>query len=125
MTARGFVGAASATGAVVSSCLTCGKAIPRGRSYCGKHRPVGQSARLRGSGGARERFRREVFKAAGGRCEAVIAGVRCDVTDASVLEAHHVLPVSAGGGSDASNGRLLCRRHHLMIQALIESRKLA
>jgi hypothetical protein len=98
-------------GAVVSACLACGKLIPRkAGAYCQAHVPVSRTARARGSGAARERFRREVLAAAGGRCQAVEHGVRCIATDG--LEAHHLRPLKDGGSNDPSNGVALCRSHH-------------
>jgi hypothetical protein len=103
---------------VYSTCLACGCHVPRGQSYCGAHRPIRRSAKLRGSGGARERFRREALARAGNRCEAVVRGVRCDVTDPQQLEAHHVRAISAGGSNvAAANGVVLCKLHHAAIEA--------
>ena len=105
----------------VSSCLTCGKHVPRGESYCGKHRPIRRSAKLRGGGAQISRFRREVLLYSGCRCECVIDGQRCTETNPANLEAHHIVPVSRGGANDArTNGVCICRSHH----ALIEGRTL-
>jgi predicted restriction endonuclease len=74
--------------------------------------------KARGGGTVIARFRAEVLRLSGGRCEAVIDGVRCDVTDAQRLEAHHLRGVAAGGSNDAaSNGVCLCKLHHAMIEA--------
>jgi predicted restriction endonuclease len=53
---------------------------------------------------------------AGGRCQAVIDGVRCDVVGASELEAHHVVALRRGGADSPANGVALCRHHHRMAE---------
>jgi len=107
---------------VVSTCIACGAYCARGDSYCGQHRPIRRSAKLRGGGATISRFRRETLLLAGGRCEAVIDGVRCETTDPAQLEAHHLRAVTAGGSNVASeNGVCLCRVCH----AMIESRRLS
>lgn len=97
---------------VFSSCLSCGCHVPRGQSYCGAHRPI-----RRGSGAARERFRREVMRRAGGRCQCIENGKRCPVTDPAQLEAHHVRALFDGGENAASNGLLVCKAHHAILTA--------
>jgi 5-methylcytosine-specific restriction endonuclease McrA len=102
---------------VYSSCLTCGKPCPRSRSYCGLHAPVPRSRALRGGGATIRAFRKAAFQLAGNRCMAVEGGVRCDERRPERLEAHHIVPVSQGGANDASNAVLLCKRHHLLVEA--------
>jgi hypothetical protein len=107
---------------VVSTCIKCGGYCPRGESYCGEHRPVRRSAKLRGGGATISRFRRDVLLLSGSRCEAVVNGERCTVDDPAELEAHHLIGVAAGGSNDARlNSVCLCRSHH----ALIEARRLS
>jgi hypothetical protein len=56
---------------------------------------------------AQARFRREVLKAAGDRCQAMLPnGLRCPVTEP--LYAHHRVK----GSYDAAAGVALCNRHH-------------
>lgn len=101
-----------------SPCLTCGE-LTAG-SYCDAHRANASSTRStpgRGSSAQIARFRRAVLLLAGHRCEAVIDGERCAVTDPRVLEAHHVRGLRAGGTNDpASNGVALCRAHHRQVE---------
>jgi hypothetical protein len=118
VTRRAVIGAAEssdARGAVVSSCISCGRYCAKGASRCHRCERLKPS---RGTGAARERFRREVMARAGGRCECVEHGVRCPVTDPAQLEAHHVRAVIDGGGNDAArNGVLVCREHHAKLTA--------
>ncbi len=99
-------------------CLTCGELGLE--SYCAAHRPAARPSRStpgRGSGGQIAKFRAAVLRLAGGQCEAVIQGERCDVTDPRLLEAHHVRGLRAGGTNDAaSNGVALCRAHHRHVE---------
>jgi hypothetical protein len=116
---RAFLGRAEQDrGARVSVCLQCGTYCALGSSYCQRHTPVPRARKLRGGGATISRFRRDVLLRAGSRCEAVVDGVRCEVTGADALEAHHVRPITAGGTNDAStNGVALCRAHHSMLTA--------
>lgn len=100
----------------VSTCLKCGGYVPVGESYCGRHRPRRRSAKLRGGGATISRFRAEVLRLAGGRCEAVWDGVRCSETDPAKLEAHHIVAVADGGANDATNGRCLCLGCHARVE---------
>ena len=118
MSRRGFAGAAEsqdARGAVVSTCIACGASIGRGKSYCRAHVPVSRTAKARGNGTDRSRFRRAVLAAAGNRCQAVTDGRRCHITDASKLEADHLRALADGGGNDPSNGVALCTFHHRLL----------
>jgi predicted restriction endonuclease len=53
---------------------------------------------------------------AGGRCQAVIDGVRCNIWGAE-LEAHHVVGLRQGGANDPANGVALCRPHHRLAES--------
>ena len=101
-------------------CLQCGE-LTRG-SYCEAHDPERQRRRDtpgRGGGYAASAFREAVLARAGFRCEAIEDGVRCDVTDRSQLEAHHVQAIVAGGNArDPANGACLCRRHHRVLEPM-------
>jgi hypothetical protein len=112
-----FAGTSSRkVGAVVSTCLKCARTIPRGRSYCDACRPDRSgSPAARGNGTTRRQFRYAVLDAAGFRCQAVVKGVRCPVTDVRGLEAHHRRALADGGSNDPSNGVCLCHAHHLLI----------
>lgn len=60
-----------------------------------------------------ERWRFEVVKRAGYRCEAVENGVRCHVEAPSRLFADHIVERRDGGGLlDLENGQCLCGKHH-------------
>jgi hypothetical protein len=117
-----FAGVSRGAGGIFSACLSCGARCQRGESYCPKHRPVRRSAKLRGGGAQIAKFRAECFRIAGGQCEAILNGERCSERDPKQLEAHHVQRVTESGPNDAAtNGLLLCKTHH----ALLESRKLS
>ena len=77
--------------------------------------PVSRTAKARGNGTDRARFRRAVLAAAGNRCQAVEEGERCPVIKAARLEAHHLVSLARGGSNDPSNGVALCKRHHAML----------
>jgi 5-methylcytosine-specific restriction endonuclease McrA len=67
---------------------------------------IADRSRVRARGGmnfSREAMK-EIFRQCGGRC------VRCDHD--RDIEYDHVVPVFAGGRSDASNGQLLCKDCH-------------
>ncbi len=85
-------------------------------SYCPSHEPKRPSRQTpgRGGGGAATRFGRAVLARAGHRCEVIIGGVRCTAT--MNLEAHHVVDLVDGGGSDPDNGRAVCRRHRRLLE---------
>ena len=102
-------------GKVVSTCITCGATIGRGKSYCPAHLPVSRTAKARGNGTDRARFRRAVLAAAGNRCQAATDGRRCHITDASQLEAHHLRALRDGGTNDPANGVALCTFHHRLL----------
>jgi hypothetical protein len=119
---RGFVANAQGTGAVMTSCLTCGKPIRRGQSYCGKHRPV-RDVRARGGGAAILAFRNAVGERAGWQCEAIEDGERCAERHRPLLEAHHVGGVAEH--NDAMRGLLLCRHHHRVIEAAARKQRAA
>lgn len=64
---------------------------------------------------------------ASGRCEFVDGdGNRCTERNPSKLEAHHIIGLRHGGQHDPRlNGRLLCRKHHRLIEkALKEGRSI-
>lgn len=86
-------------------CLTCGRLVAQGRSYCELHDPRPRRYREeRGSGWAQSRFREVVLKQAGFRCE------RCGSTVG--VEAHHVRPVAERGSHALANGVALCSTCH-------------
>jgi hypothetical protein len=90
--------------------------LPRGHSYCGQHRPIRRSAKLRGGRATIAKFRADCLRLSGCRCDTIVDGVRCSVTDPAQLEAHHVRAVSTGGSNVAAeNGALLCVEHHRVI----------
>lgn len=108
----------------LSTCLRCGEYIGAHDSYCDRHRPRRRGAKLRGGGAGHRAFRTEVLRLAGGRCEAVVDGVRCDVRDPAQLEAHHRQAVTQGGSNDpASNGLALCLEHHGLVENRRPSRR--
>lgn len=92
-------------------CLSCGILVATA-SYCAQCRPAAQPTRQTAGRRNPSVFRQAVLRAAGYRCEALLNGVRCDVTDPALLEAHHVVGVVEGGTDRAENGRALCRVHH-------------
>lgn len=51
----------------------------------------------------------EVVKRSGGRCEAYTKGIRCANKG---KEAHHIVPLSAGGSNTKSNMIHLCQSCH-------------
>lgn len=53
------------------------------------------------------RFRFYVLKRYGSRCGA------CSIVDERLIQAAHIIPVSAGGSDEPSNGIPLCPTHHL------------
>lgn len=59
--------------------------------------------------GAQGRFRKALVKLYGLQCAAVESGIRCSET--TNLQAHHLEP----GNDDPKLGRLLCQRHHRMV----------
>ena len=61
------------------------------------------------------KFRRAVLACAGGRCQWVEDGRRCEARTG--LTAHHLVALVAGGIQDPSNGVLLCRPHHERAEA--------
>jgi hypothetical protein len=62
-------------------------------------------------------FREAVLLAAGGRCQAVEHGVRCDVTTG--LQAHHLDRLIDSQTFDPRRGVALCPRHHRMAERLV------
>lgn len=95
-------------------CLACG-ALTTG-SYCPGHGPPRPT---RATPGRRDpaAFRAAVLLDAGGRCQAVIDGVRCNVWRPDQLQAHHVVGLRRGGANDPANGVALCRYHHRLADA--------
>ncbi len=79
-------------------CLTCGRLVPKGSSYCPRHAPSRFNHAKRGSGWQASRFRARVLAQTGGRCAA------CGSTDR--VQAHHV------GATDEQGGVPLCRGCH-------------
>jgi hypothetical protein len=59
-------------------------------------------------------FRQAVLLAAGGCCQAVENGVRCDVT--SGLQAHHLERLADSRSYDPRKGVALCPHHHWMAE---------
>jgi 5-methylcytosine-specific restriction endonuclease McrA len=57
------------------------------------------------------RLRREIWKRAQTRCEAVDHGKRC--SSQYRLELDHIIPYGQGGGDSPENLRLLCRAHNI------------
>lgn len=104
-------------------CLRCGELCRAPASYCPEHHPdVGRDRHTpgRGSGSSSAAFREVVLARAGGRCEAIVDGRRCQVTEG--LEAHHEVPLAMGGSDDPrSNGRALCRSHHRRVDSALRS----
>lgn len=92
-------------------CLTCG-ALTDGASYCRAHGANASSTRQTPGRTRPAEFRAAVLRNAGYQCQAVVAGERCPVTGAALLQAHHVDSLRRGGANDPSNGVALCRRHH-------------
>lgn len=97
-------------------CIACGKLTDR--SYCATCHPDRSRKRITPgrTTGRQQRFREQVLRAAGHRCEAIIDGVRCEATTG--LEAHHLDPLRDTRSYDPSRGVALCRRcHHLAERA--------
>jgi predicted restriction endonuclease len=67
-------------------------------------------------------FRDAVLAAAEYRCQAIEHGIRCDVTDPPLLDAHHLKRLCDGGTNDTSNGVCLCRHHDRKVEAASPSR---
>lgn len=62
-----------------------------------------------------ERWRFEIIKRAGYRCQAVDSGTRCPVKAPSRLFADHIIERRDGGELlDLDNGQCLCGRHHTL-----------
>lgn len=102
-------------------CLRCSE-LTRTGSYCPACAPTRSSATRqtpgRGGGAEASAFRAAVVRQAGGRCEAVSDGARCEVTEPRLLEAHHLRGLRDGGTDDAAeNGVCLCRRHRRALEA--------
>jgi len=97
-------------------CLTCDSLVTDGpRCWRCEHPKPRRSRSTPGRGGGHRaaKFRDAVLAAARMQCEAIEDGQRCDVRGAQHLQAHHAVPISAGGDAhDPDNGRALCRRHH-------------
>ena len=96
---------------MLKPCIDCG-ALFRGRgSRCAVHRGDTSwgSNRSRATQAA---FRRRVLAQAGYRCEALVDGVRCDVTGANRLEAHHTRPGDDSVGSALCKPPPIGRGHH-------------
>lgn len=99
----------------VRPCLACGTLTDKSRcARCA----AGRVTRRTPGRTAPAAFRSAVLADAGGRCQAIIAGQRCDVDDAAVLEAHHVVALRAGGSNTPDNGVALCRAHHRLAERL-------
>jgi hypothetical protein len=93
-------------------CLTCG-VLCHG-SYCRRCAPVRKTPGR--SSSAQQRFRVEVLKRAGWQCQAIEAGVRCEVTHK--LEAHHLVLYRDARSMNPDDGVALCRRHHEMAEGV-------
>lgn len=101
----------------LSTCLKCGAYVGLHDSYCDRHRPRRRGAKLRGGGAGHRAFRTEVLRLAGGQCEAVVEGARCEVRNPAQLEAHHRVAVTQGGSNDpVTNALALCHAHHAMVE---------
>lgn len=105
----------------VRPCLTCG--VLTTRSYCPAHRPSSQTRQTPGRTNPRE-FRRLALEYAGDRCEFVNDdGQRC--TERTRLEAHHVIGLRDGGDNNAqTNSLVLCRRHHRLVEQVLQGRRI-
>lgn len=93
-------------------CLDCGKLIDTG-SRCEPHRLAHERGRERARGPRRSSYSRngwarEVKDRDGWRCR--IAGCQ---TPTDRVQAHHRVPLSAGGSDAVANGITLCHAHHL------------
>ncbi len=93
-------------------CLTCSK-LSDG-SYCAEHDP--NRYRKRTTPGrttrAQTTFRRAVLAASGYRCQYVEHGIRCQVTGAQNLTAHHLKRLRDVLSYDPADGVALCLPHH-------------
>ena len=82
------------------------------RRFATTDRPRPASEPTAGSRYIAAAVRREVYARDEGRCTFVAAdGTRCSETCG--LEFHHEVPFGQGGGSTASNVRIVCRAHNL------------
>jgi hypothetical protein len=70
------------------------------------------------TGAGQAAFRDAVLAAAEYYCHAVENGIRCDVTNPALLEAHNLNRLRDGGGNDQSNGVCVCRHHHRLVEPL-------
>lgn len=87
-------------------CLTCGVFSEGMR--CPAHGSRKPDPR-RGSGGARDRFRRDTLALTGGRC--AVPGC---ATPFDRVQAHRLVSIANSGTNDArTNGQPLCHDHHL------------
>jgi hypothetical protein len=75
---------------------------------------------------AHRRWRSEVLRRAGFRCEAVDGGKRCTVRPPARLFADHIIERRDGGDAlDPSNGQCLCGSHHTRKTTIIRAARLA
>jgi predicted restriction endonuclease len=98
---------------MLKPCLTCGALSHGSRCPAHAHRPRNTPNR---SGYRQAEFRAAVLERAGHRCQAIINGVRCTVTDP--LEAHHLDPLRDHATNDPERGLALCRHHHRIVEQL-------
>ena len=109
-------------------CLDCGRLIERG-SYCREcerqheRRDIGRLRKTPGrSSRAQQGFRNRVIANAGYRCQHVnVYGVRCSVTGAENLTAHHLIPFQNTGSMDPRGGVALCGAHHALAEARLRA----
>lgn len=101
---------------MMRSCPGCGTP-KKGRGYCARciaSDPKKLTRALTGRWSpdrdevGQHRFRRQIRKRAGDRCEAVEGGVRCAETEK--LQAHHLRK-----GYEPEDGVLLCPYHHRLV----------
>lgn len=97
---------------MLKPCLDCGRLSNRSR--CELHRKRERSTPGR-TGWQQKQFRVAVLAAAGGRCQAIEDGQRCEQTER--LEAHHLDALRDHGKHDPARGVALCRRHHHQVEA--------
>lgn len=97
-------------------CLGCAAMIPAG-SYCERCAERRTRERERARGQRRTSYERLAWPALVKRRD----GWRCAVpgcaTPRDRIQAHHIVPLAAGGASVIENGVTLCHRHHMEAHA--------